>query len=102
VILAWPSRPARGKHERIDTPPIFSQLEAGHVGDGDLDAGHPDWRWRISDYAGTTLEAPEVSFATIAAAVAAGRRRLRTFGLLDGADVAAGRRHYSWGAARRA
>jgi hypothetical protein len=50
--------------------------------------------------AGTTLEESEVSFATIAAAVAAGRRRLRAFGPLDGADVAAGRRHYSWGAVR--
>ena len=62
--------------------------------------GHPDWRWRISDYAGTTLEESEVSFASIAAAVAAGRRRLRTMGPLDGADVAAGRRHYCWGAVR--
>lgn len=61
---------------------------------------HPDWRWRISDYAGTTLEESEVSFATIAAAVAAGRRRLRRFGPLDEADVAAGRRHYNSGAAR--
>ena len=64
--------------------------------------GHPDWRWRISDYAGTTLEESDVSFASIAAAVAAGRRRLRTIGPLDGADVAAGRRHYNWGARRRA
>lgn len=61
---------------------------------------HPEWRWRISDYAGTTLEESEGSFASIAAAVAAGRRRLRTIGPLEGADVAAGRRHYSSGAAR--
>ena len=61
---------------------------------------HSAWRWRISDYAGTTLEESEVSFASIAAAVAAGRRRLRTIGPLGEADVAAGRRHYNWGAAR--
>lgn len=39
---------------------------------------HPEWRWRISDYAGTTLEESAVTFASIAAAVAAGRERLLT------------------------
>lgn len=39
---------------------------------------HPEWRWRISDYAGTTLEESEATFASIAAAVAAGRERLLT------------------------
>ena len=39
---------------------------------------HPEWRWRISDYAGTTVEESEVTFASIAAAVAAGRERLLT------------------------
>ena len=40
--------------------------------------GRPQWRWRISDYAGTLLEESDVSFSTIAGAVAAGRRRLKT------------------------
>ena len=39
---------------------------------------HPEWRWRISDYAGTTVEESAVTFASIAAAVAAGRERLLT------------------------
>lgn len=38
----------------------------------------PEWRWRISDYAGTTVEESAVTFASIAAAVAAGRERLLT------------------------
>ena len=36
----------------------------------------PDWRWRIVDYAGATVEESEVGFATIGAAVAAGTMRL--------------------------
>ena len=36
----------------------------------------PDWRWRIVDYAGATIEESEVSFPTISAAVAAGTTRL--------------------------
>ena len=39
---------------------------------------HPEWRWRISDYAGTTMEESAVTFASIAAAVAAGRERMLT------------------------
>ena len=39
---------------------------------------HPEWRWRISDYAGTTVEESDATFASIAAAVAAGRARLLT------------------------
>jgi hypothetical protein len=36
----------------------------------------PDWRWRIVDQAGDTLEESPVGFATIAAAMAAGTERL--------------------------
>jgi len=39
---------------------------------------HPEWRWRIRDNSGTTVEESAVTFATIAAAVAAGRERLLT------------------------
>ena len=37
---------------------------------------HPRWRWRITDYAGATVEESSVEFSTIATAVAAGRERL--------------------------
>lgn len=46
----------------------------------------PEWRWRISDYAGTTVEESAVTFATIAAAVAAGRERLLTIAEPDRTD----------------
>jgi hypothetical protein len=38
--------------------------------------GAPDWRWRIVNYAGETIEESPVSFATIALAMADGRKRL--------------------------
>jgi hypothetical protein len=47
---------------------------------------HPEWRWRISDYAGTTVEESAVTFASIAAAVAAGRERLLTMTEPDRAE----------------
>jgi hypothetical protein len=37
----------------------------------------PDWRWRIVDYAGATVEESSMGFATIALAVAEGALRLR-------------------------
>jgi hypothetical protein len=46
----------------------------------------PEWRWRISDYAGATLEESAVTFASIAAAVAAGRERLKTMTEPDRSD----------------
>ena len=39
--------------------------------------GQPDWRWRIVDYYGGTVEESHIAFPTIAAAVAEGRGRLR-------------------------
>ena len=39
--------------------------------------GHDDWRWRIVDYGGQTIEESSAGFATIALAVAAGAERLR-------------------------
>jgi hypothetical protein len=39
-------------------------------------AGHSDWRWRIVNYAGETVEESRAAFATIALAMADGRRRL--------------------------
>lgn len=41
---------------------------------------NPEWRWRITDYAGVTLEESNIDFPTIAAAVAAGRERLLSLG----------------------
>ena len=46
----------------------------------------PAWRWRISDYTGTTVEESAVTFASIAAAVAAGRERLMTMAKPDRSD----------------
>jgi hypothetical protein len=39
--------------------------------------GRPDWRWRIVDYHGETVEESYTSLPTIAEAVAAGNERLR-------------------------
>jgi hypothetical protein len=39
--------------------------------------GQPDWRWRIVDYNGETVEESYTGFPTIAAAVAGGNVRLR-------------------------
>jgi hypothetical protein len=36
----------------------------------------PDWRWRIVDYGGETLEESSASFSTLAQAMAAGTERL--------------------------
>jgi hypothetical protein len=37
----------------------------------------PDWRWRIVNYAGETLEESRESFPSISTAVAAGTVRMR-------------------------
>jgi hypothetical protein len=39
-------------------------------------ARYPAWRWRITGYAGETLEESQVGFPSIATAVAAGNERL--------------------------
>ena len=41
---------------------------------------HPDWRWRIVNYAGELVEESRDSFASIAAALVEGHRRLREMG----------------------
>ena len=60
---------------------------------------YPEWRWRISDYAGETVEESHVGFPSIAAAVAAGTERLGGLNVVDRSDsvprpwpVRAGRR----------
>ena len=50
---------------------------------------YPEWRWRISDYAGETVEESHVGFASIAAAVAAGTERLVSLNVVDRSDSAA-------------
>jgi hypothetical protein len=45
------------------------------------DPKHPDWRWRIVNYAGEVVEEGRRSFPTIASAVAEGRTRLETMGI---------------------
>ena len=47
---------------------------------------HPEWRWRITDYAGGTVEESESSFSSIAAAVAAGTERLVSMSVVDRSD----------------
>ena len=39
--------------------------------------GEPDWRWRIVDYDGKTVEESSTAFATIAEALEEGHTRLR-------------------------
>jgi hypothetical protein len=46
----------------------------------------PEWRWRISDYSGVTVEESEVGFLSIAAAVAAGTERLVRMSVIDRSD----------------
>ena len=43
----------------------------------------PDWRWRIVNYAGETLEESRETFSTIAAAVASGTERLVSLNIVD-------------------
>jgi hypothetical protein len=39
--------------------------------------GHPDWRWRIINYAGETVEESRRTYQTIALAVDEGTKRLK-------------------------
>jgi hypothetical protein len=43
----------------------------------------PDWRWRIVNYAGETVEESHQTFLTIATAVTEGAQRLRQMGDQD-------------------
>jgi hypothetical protein len=49
---------------------------------------HPLWRWRITDYAGELIEESRDGFATIAAAVAAGTKRMVRMNVVDRSDPA--------------
>jgi hypothetical protein len=46
-------------------------------------ATRPEWRWRIVDYAGETVEESSSVFPTIAAAVGAGAERLQKLDTVD-------------------
>ena len=46
-------------------------------------ATHPEWRWRIVDYAGEMVEESTSVFPTIAEAVGAGSERLRKLDTVD-------------------
>jgi hypothetical protein len=43
----------------------------------------PEWRWRIVNYAGDTVEESRETFPTISAAVARGTRRLVDLNVVD-------------------
>ena len=44
---------------------------------------HPEWHWRIVNYAGEVVEESQTGFASISAAVAAGKERLTSMAALD-------------------
>jgi hypothetical protein len=44
---------------------------------------HPEWHWRIMNYAGEVIEESQGGFPSIAAAVAAGKVRLTSMDALD-------------------
>ena len=44
---------------------------------------YPEWRWRITNYGGETIEESQRGFPTIAAAVAAGKERLVSMSEID-------------------
>jgi hypothetical protein len=47
---------------------------------------YPAWRWRITDYAGATIEESQTTFPSIASAVAAGTERLVSMSIVDRSD----------------
>jgi hypothetical protein len=44
---------------------------------------YPEWRWRITGYAGEVVEESQVGFPSIASAVAAGTERLVGMNVID-------------------
>ena len=44
---------------------------------------HPEWHWRIVNYAGEIVEESQIGFASISAAVAAGKERLTSMDSID-------------------
>ncbi len=56
---------------------------------------HPEWRWRIVNYAGETIEESPRGFRTIAAAVAEGTKRLEAMNVVDTSVATYGRRSTS-------
>jgi hypothetical protein len=48
---------------------------------------HPEWRWRIMDYAGQTIEESRDRFPSISAAVAAGTEQLVRMSEPDRSDL---------------
>ena len=56
---------------------------------------YPDWRWRIVNYAGETIEESSSVFPTIAAAVAQGAKRLGQMNVVDTSVATYGRRSTS-------
>lgn len=45
--------------------------------------GHPLWRWRITEYTGEVIEESHEDFATLAAALAVGTKRLASMNVVD-------------------
>jgi hypothetical protein len=56
----------------------------------------PDWRWRIVNYAGETVEESRATFPTISAAVADGTQRLVALNVVDRTQPASYGRSTSW------
>ena len=48
---------------------------------------HPEWRWRISNYAGEMIDESRDRFPTIAAAVEEGARVLEKMDVADRSDL---------------
>jgi len=51
----------------------------------------PEWRWRISNYAGEMIDESRDRFPTIAAAVEEGARVLAKMDVVDRSDLVRGR-----------
>jgi hypothetical protein len=51
----------------------------------------PEWRWRISSYAGEMIDESRERYATIAAAVEEGARVLAKMDIVDVSDLVRGR-----------
>src|SRR4029453_9109542 len=60
---------------RIDREPVWREIANMQV-TAFSTVARPEWRWRICDYGGETIEESHDRFLTIAAAVAQGAERL--------------------------